>query len=240
MVTLVHSSDLHLSTELADGLLQLRRVLRGGDQAQADVVMLAGDTFEHVRQPRQFFEQAAELLGGAGRRVIILPGNHDPLLDGSDHWQLLAEQSNVSVLGVPDDEPARFEDLDLEIWGWAHRSYSSMSPLREPRERRTRWHVVMAHGHFSEQRYEPSVPAPSWLRYVEDIAATGADYIALGHWNLATKVGDGSVPAYYSGSPDLENTLNVIRLGDEGVLVSRAPLEGIPEEEGISSGVLHG
>jgi len=226
MVVLAHSSDLHCSAELADGLLQLRRVLAGANEAEADVVLLAGDTFEHVRQPRPFFEQAAEVLAGAGCRVVILPGNHDPLLEGSEHWQLLAQAPNVQVLGVPDDSPITFDDLDLEIWGWAHRSYSSMSPLREPPQRRLRWHIGMAHGHFSEQRYEPNAPAPSWLMYVEEIAATGSDYIALGHWNLHTPVGDGSVPAYYSGSPDLEHTLNVIRLGEQGVTVSRLPLDG--------------
>jgi hypothetical protein len=38
-------------------------------------------------------------------------------------------------------------------------------------------------------------------------------------------VGDGSVPAYYSGSPDLAQTVNVIRLTPEGeVLVTRERL----------------
>ena len=35
------------------------------------------------------------------------------------------------------------------------------------------------------------------------IAATGADYVALGHWDRPPQVGDGSIPAYYSGSPAL-------------------------------------
>jgi len=38
-------------------------------------------------------------------------------------------------------------------------------------------------------------------------------------------VGDGTVPAYYSGSPDLAKTVNLIRLTVTGdVLVSREPL----------------
>ena len=44
------------------------------------------------------------------------------------------------------------------------------------------------------------------------IAATGADYVALGHWDRPTQVGDGSIPAYYSGSPDWAKTVNLIRL----------------------------
>jgi len=38
-------------------------------------------------------------------------------------------------------------------------------------------------------------------------------------------VGDGRVPAYYSGSPDLARTVNLVRLkGDGSVEVRRRPL----------------
>src|SRR5262245_41720271 len=75
-----------------------------------------------------------------------------------------------------------------------------MAPLRGPRRRSTRWQVAMAHGH-----YEPPAPRanplrPSWVFGDEEIAATAADYLALGHWDRPMRVGDGVVPAYYSGS----------------------------------------
>ncbi|HEX6512192.1 MAG TPA: metallophosphoesterase [Chloroflexota bacterium] len=225
MITLAHSSDLHLSTDLADGLLQLRRVLAGASQAEADVVLLAGDTFEHVRYPLIFFQEAGDLLAGADRRVVVLPGNHDPLFEASEPgWRALASGPKVHVLGLDHDEPVRFPDLDLEIWGWAHRSYGSMDPLRNPPARGAKWQVAMAHGHFTERLYKAGEPSPSWLIFAEDIEATGADYLALGHWNCAVQVGNGTVPAYYSGSPDLEHTLNVITLADDGVHVQRSPL----------------
>ncbi len=226
MVVLAHSSDLHLSTDLKDDLLQLRRVLAGAAHAEADVLLLAGDTFEHVRFPVSFFRQAGELLGSAAHRVVVLPGNHDPLFEASEPgWRALAEPPNVHVLGLAGDEPVRYPELDLEIWGWAHRSYGGMDPLRDPPGRSMRWHVAMAHGHFSERRCERGEPSPSWLIFEEDIEATGADYLALGHWNCAVQVGNGAVPAWYSGSPDLEHTLNVIRLSDDGIQVTRQPLD---------------
>jgi DNA repair exonuclease SbcCD nuclease subunit len=59
----------------------------------------------------------------------------------------------------------------------------------------------------------------------EQIADTGADYVALGHWPQATPVGDGAVAAYYSGSPDLAGTLNIVRFEDgEAPVVHRAGL----------------
>ena len=54
------------------------------------------------------------------------------------------------------------------------------------------------------------------------IAATAADYVALGHWDRAARVGNGAVPAYYSGSPEYVHTVNLVRLTATGeVIVSR-------------------
>ena len=57
-----------------------------------------------------------------------------------------------------------------------------------------------------------SLLRPSWLISDAEIDATEADYLALGHWNRPEKVGTGRVPAYYSGSPELAKTVNLIRL----------------------------
>jgi DNA repair exonuclease SbcCD nuclease subunit len=155
-----------------------------------------------------------------------LPGNHDPLFEGSEEWWThLACVPHVTVLGLPDDSPVIFDDLDLEVWGWAHRSYGTMDPLREPPSRSARWHVALAHGHFTDEPYLPTQPAPSWIMRTADIDALDADYLALGHWNCHMSVGNGRVPAYYSGSPDLENTVNIVRLNDAGVDVIRLPLD---------------
>jgi hypothetical protein len=65
---------------------------------------------------------------------------------------------------------------------------------------------------------------PSWLIGDAELTATGADYVALGHWNRAAKVG--SVAAYYSGSPEYAGTVNVVRLSaTAGVAVSLVALD---------------
>ncbi len=54
----------------------------------------------------------------------------------------------------------------------------------------------------------------------------GADYVALGHWNRAVKVGNGGIAAYYSGSPEYAGTVNVVRLAPAGdVTVTRLDLD---------------
>jgi hypothetical protein len=64
-----------------------------------------------------------------------------------------------------------------------------------------------------------------WLITSDEIAATNADYVALGHWPQASAAGDGRVPAFYCGSPDLAGTVNVVRfLDSDGPLVRRLAL----------------
>ena len=229
-VVLVHSSDLHVDDGVTadahggDGTAGLAQVLATARAVRADVVLLAGDTFDHNRLSGEVLHRAAAHLRDAGMPIVILPGNHDPAMPGSVHHRGgFADIPDVHVLGVT-HEAVRLERWDLEIWGVAHRDYGDMAPLPGSRPRRTRWQIVMAHGH-----YEPSLdPAkslrPSWLFGDAAIAATGADYVALGHWNRAERVGNGSVPAYYSGSPELAGTVNVVRLDADGVTVRREPL----------------
>jgi metallophosphoesterase superfamily enzyme len=175
-IVLVHTSDLHIddeqnATKHGDGTDGLAAVLAAASNAGADIVLLAGDTFDNNRVPAAVLDRTGRLLADAGIPVVILPGNHDPALPNSVFVRGgLASIPNVTVLGITHDEAVGFGDHDLEIWGHAHRDYENMAPLRGPRAR-------------------------------------------------------GTVPAYYSGSPDLARTVNVIRLTSNGeVLVTREPL----------------
>jgi DNA repair exonuclease SbcCD nuclease subunit len=230
---IVHSSDLHLGTDDSfserDSLAVLPKVLSAALEAHADVVLLAGDTFDNHRQPVELLERAAQILRDYGEPVVILPGNHDPLTPDSVYRRGgLAHIPNVRILGLNVDQSVMFPELELEIWGRAHLDYTDMSPLADPRPRTTRWQLAAAHGHYVDEQRDPNRLIGSWLIHREELLATGADYVALGHWNQATPVGSGEITAYYSGSPEYAGTVNVIRLTSGGTVeVSQAPLNGI-------------
>jgi DNA repair exonuclease SbcCD nuclease subunit len=228
---LVHSSDLHVddernATKHSAGAAGLAAVLAVARTASADVVLLAGDTFDNNRVAAVVLDRTAQLLADAGRPVVILPGNHDPALPNSVFIRGgLDTIPNVTVLGITHEEAVGFPLHDLEIWGHAHRDYENMVPLRGPRARSTRWQIAMAHGHYEPPETLATPLRPSWLFSDDAIAATEADYLALGHWDRPVRVGNGLVPAYYSGSPDLARTVNLIRLTAAGrVVVTREPL----------------
>ena len=202
---------------------------------RADLVILAGDTFDHNRQSSALLDQAARTMGEFGLPIVILPGNHDPLTPDSVYRQAeLAATSNVCVLGLTVDEAVVFPRLGLEVWGRAHLNYSNMSPLGKPRYRSTRWQLAAAHGHYVEGPNEPGCFLGSWLIRREDLIATGADYVALGHWNRAARVGDQQINAYYSGSPEHAGTVNVVRLRRDGAVeVTRASLRASATQSGL-------
>jgi DNA repair exonuclease SbcCD nuclease subunit len=228
-VVLVHSSDVHIDDDLGigayDGLVGLAAVLRTARSEKADVVLLAGDTFDNHRVSVPVLRKAAALIGASGMPVVMLPGNHDPALpDCLFRRAGLLDLAHVHVLGVTVDEALLFDRHELEIWGHAHRAFRDMAPLRGPRPRRARWQVAMAHGHYVAPADLAREAHRGWKLTNDDIAATGADYLALGHWDRPAAVGDGRVPAYYSGSPDLARTVNRIGLDGAGVTVERIPL----------------
>ena len=233
-IALVHSSDIHVdegrvaAAHGGDGTAGLRAVLATARALRADIVLLAGDTFETNQLSAALVDRAGRLLADAGMPVVILPGNHDPALPGSVYERGgLAQIPNLTVLGVSHDEAVRFPALDLEIWGHAHRDYFNMMPLRGPRARSTRWQVAIGHGHYEPPATRANPLRPSWVFGDEEIAATAADYLALGHWDRPVRVGDGAVPAYYSGSPELAQTVNLVRLTPAGgVEVTREELMG--------------
>ena len=231
-IVLVHSSDLHVDNDPhqnpygEDGTTGLRVVLEAGKTHKADFVLLVGDVFDNNRQPPHILERSTALLADAGRHVVILPGNHDPVTPDSVYLRgAFAKLPHVHILGVTHDRTVEFPEFDLEFWGHAHIDYGDMVPLRTPKPRVARWHIALAHGHYEE---DGAIPLrPSWLMSDAQIDATEADYLALGHWNRPAQVGTGKVPAYYSGSPDLAKTVNVIRLTHNGrTEVSREPIVG--------------
>ena len=232
-IIIVHSSDIHVDHDYTarlhggDGTAGLACVLNAARDLAADAAILAGDTFDSHRVPQQLIEQAAAVIAAAGLPVVILPGNHDPAIsDAVYHHGALAAVRNLHVIGVTHDEAVLFPDISLEIWGRAHRDYDDMIPFEVVRPRRTRWQIAVAHGHYEPAPDRSIGPRPSWLIGDTEIDATGADYVALGHWNRAIRVGNGKVPAYYSGSPEYSGAINVVRLSEAaGVTVTRAPLD---------------
>jgi DNA repair exonuclease SbcCD nuclease subunit len=175
--------------------------------------------------PIDLLDRAAEVIAAAALPVVLLPGNHDPAVPDAVYRRgSLAALDNLHVLGVTHDEAVVLPRQGLEIWGRPHLDYGDMIPFERPRPRSTLWQIAMAHGHYVPVPDRTTRLRPSWLIGADELAATAADYVALGHWNRAARVG--AVAAYYSGSPEYAGTVNVVRFSATGgVSVARAGLD---------------
>ncbi len=209
-----HTSDLHLGGRWHKGgdLDTLRAVLDAAEETHAHVLILAGDIFDSHRAAPHIVEGATEMMAGASCQIILLPGNHDPATpDAVYRRHGMTDVPNLHILGITTGAAARFDELGLEVTGIAHADYADFTPLAAVSPRTIEHHVVVAHGHWVTG---PQDAHRGWLIHDHEIAASGADYVALGHWDLAQPAGDGSVPAYYSGSPELARTVNIVRFAE--------------------------
>src|SRR5262245_41417376 len=83
-ILVVHSSDLHVDHDYTarvhggDGTGGLAAVLASARGLGADVVVLAGDTFDCHRLPTELLDRTAAVVEASAVPVVVLPGNHDP------------------------------------------------------------------------------------------------------------------------------------------------------------------
>jgi DNA repair exonuclease SbcCD nuclease subunit len=231
-LTIVHSSDLHVDTDWTarayggDGTRGLRAVLDTATALNADLVLLAGDVFDHNRLPDDVLTRTAALLEKAGRPVVVLPGNHDAAAEDSA-WRRsgLDAVDNLHLLGITHRSTVLFPELDLEVRGRPHNNYDDMVPITESPTRKARWRIVMAHGHYQPSRDRSVKYNPSWLIHDHHLLAADADYVALGHWNRRVRVGPKAINAHYCGSPELAGTVNVVQFSKSGAIrVSHEPI----------------
>jgi DNA repair protein SbcD/Mre11 len=214
---MLHTADVHL-----DG--DARLIERVVDRAVADAVdllLIAGDLFDHNRVPDSTVVAARAALTRLGRPVVILPGNHDCLYaDGIYARHDFAVDGGIRVIRDLDGETIALPELEAVVWGRGMADHEpAFQPLGGiPARDTARWHLAMAHGFFyaEPQRAERSSPI-----FAEEIRATGWDYVALGHHHLQADVTQGDVAAWYAGAP---GTVLRIDLDEAGIRVEPRPL----------------
>ncbi len=223
----LHTSDLHLASLDDRACPSLEALVDLASKTKVDLVIIAGDLFDHNRVDDSLVSFVAEQLRRLPVWVAILPGNHDCLAPGSvferaDLWENCA---NVRVFRAPQGEMLDLPGLGVSLWGKSIDSYvSDFQPLAgipQP-QGNGQWHIAVAHGYYVGA--EPPL-FPSYHITQEEIATSGWDYIALGHLITFRCVCDGAVKAYYCGSPSLSGTVAIVDLAEgTGVQVTHRSL----------------
>ena len=240
----LHTADVHLGSDgygnaeqqAAHHVRSRRAFQRIVDRALADhvdLVLIAGDLFDHHRVSDETVAFVHAELGRFHQPVVILPGNHDSLDTNAvyDRPDVTAGASHVHVIRRLDGETIDFPELDVLVWGRAMEEHApEFRPLAHiPSRDDRRWCLAMAHGFFYEERQRPERSSPI---FADEIRDTGWDYVALGHQHVQTNVSQGMVAAYYSGAPMIEwggaqpeaSVLHIDLSAQHGVRVEPRPI----------------
>lgn len=247
MPRILHTADIHLDAPFhflsAKGKTHRRqiretfkRIVKLAADEQYDLLLIAGDLFDDGMPSRDTQHFVMSTLRELPLPVCVLPGNHDALDKGSCYHRLELPE-NVHLLR---ERPSYlvFPELNLTVAGNPLLSrYDGDSQLKGiARDNATRWFVAMAHGNM-----QGTGPFESTSRPIEpaSIAATAADYVALGDWHAYADYSQQRVRACYPGAPEptkmLEfNTGKVvsITLSDQGVTIEPKQVGSI-EAQGL-------
>ena len=214
MLRALHTADVHLGarhTDLGDQAAALRGRRSAAFAAtvdlalaeKVDLLLVAGDLFDSNTQPRRSVEAVAAQLARlvqARVRTVLTPGTHDvydrasiyraydlAALAGSpegDEW--------VTVL-TPDVPEVHFPTLDAIVYGTVFETKrapaSPLAGLGAAADERATWKIGV-------------VEQDEVIVTTDEIAASGLDYLALGHWHSLQQGVAGSVTWAYSGAPE--------------------------------------
>lgn len=256
---ILHTADWHLGARLGshdrtDELFaQAERVLQLTEAHHADVLLVAGDLFDH-RTHAALTKRLAELLAPhvqRGLHVVLTPGNHD----NREHFRMMhalltLEQGERNRIHVAHNwEILWVNDVQFAVIPYPIREL--LLPYREEVAGATERNITLSAAYANLVRgiiakLNPQVPAvfvthitvagvttPSEreLTYDDDIRlgtqdlplANNLAYIALGHIHQQQQI-EHPVPCYYSGSIDRMNLGE--RADKKGVLLVDVPPVG--------------
>lgn len=184
---ILHAADLHLDSPF-EGLgaakaarrreeqrRLLYRIAQLAETEQVDLVLLAGDLLDSDSTYAETGEALAEALGSISAPVFISPGNHDFYSPRSPYAHVRFPE-NVHIFKSPAVECVELPQLGARVWGAAFCDSYSPAMLHGFSASKSAGvkDIMCIHGEVAAaSNYNPVTEL--------DIAASGMDYIAMGH-----------------------------------------------------------
>ncbi len=223
MLKIIHCADLHAGRpavreidperasvrrrEIETSLLRIVEIAR---KEEANLILIAGDLFEHLyARPSWAKEAAASFASIPSTRVFISPGNHDPLVKGS-LYKGVEWPGNVNVFQSPEIVGVNLTGVPVLIHGFGWTSFQERrAALRGYAAQRTDLvNILLIHGDLTRR---DDAPASSYLPISpSDLERSLMDYAALGHIHSPGEFRAGKTVAAYAGCPE------PLDFGDQG------------------------
>jgi DNA repair protein SbcD/Mre11 len=225
MLRIIHTADVHLGAR-HDDLGEQASAQRERQFAaftatidlalaeKVDLVLIAGDLFDSNVQPKRSVERVAAQLARLAEskiRTVVIPGTHDCYDRASIYraYDLKAlagstpDNDLVTVL-TPDLPSVHIKTCDVIVHGPVFATKRAPhSPLRDlagkSSDAPATWRIGMVHGSIA---IPGKTERDDVVITTEEMAATGLDYLALGHWHSAQQARAGAVTYAYAGAPE--------------------------------------
>lgn len=162
----------------------LRAAVERAQHENAEVLLVAGDLYEHERVAPDTGNFLLETFAAlAPMRVFLAPGNHD-WLGPQSLYQLVTWPENVHVFTSPSLEPVELAD-GLTLWGAAHRAPAgTRNFLSGFRSARDGVNVALFHGSerggfpFQEEGKQQHAPFED-----AEVREAGLHHAFVGHYH---------------------------------------------------------
>jgi len=223
MLRILHTADVHLGARHADlgdaasgqrerQFAAFKTTIELALGEKVDIVLIAGDLFDSNTQPSRSVERVAAELARLVRsriRTVIIPGTHD-VYDRASVYR--AHDLKALAGSKPNDEfvtvltPDKPEVCSPPAMRSSSRRCSTRNAPAEPapqhapgRRSRATWKIGLVHGAIA---ISGKTDSDDVVVTKDEIAATGLDYLALGHWHSTQQGKAGHVMYAYSGAPE--------------------------------------
>ena len=227
MLRIIHTADVHLGARHDDLGEQAAPSASASSPPSSptidlaiaekvDLVLIAGDLFDSNVQPRRSVERvAAQLkrLADAKIRTVIIPGTHD-VYDRSSIYRAYdlkalgrqhagrrpGDGPDAGHAGHPPAAPATSSSTARSSPRSARRTARCATcDVARAGSRPPTWHVGLVHGAVA---IPGKTDRDDVVITTDEIAASGLDYLALGHWHSAQQAKAGGVTYAYAGAPE--------------------------------------
>jgi exonuclease SbcD len=198
---ITHTSDVHLTDE-PDGVKVREAFSQVVDtvlDTNSDLFLIAGDLFDHNEIRRKTVDFVYEQLARVSCPTVVIVGNHDVWDERSIVKRMDFRQAggHVTLLNDAEGTQVMFPELHATVWGRCMTDHDrSNKPMANVQPRKNDlWHIGMAHGLYDD---EPDTDRSSLIT-PQEIAASGFDYLALGHVHAHRQMRHGDTLACYPG-----------------------------------------
>ena len=212
MTKILHTADLHIGAPfsglsvrererfLSAQIATLRNTVAYARRERIALLLVAGDLFDSWDISADTVNAVFSSLASLDAPVVIAPGNHDPLSERSAYRKYPLPK-NVFVFQSRELSKFSFPDVGVDVFGYAFTEptldRSPLDSLDDNFAIGDRHSILLLHGDLDSplSRYG-SIRS-------QDLARSGADYVALGHVHNAPDelLSFGTAMGAYAGFP---------------------------------------